>query len=89
LGFDPSISKENADHRTIHVASSGLLTGSFAEVFFQVLSSLGGEIVMRYSAAPWHTEAKRVENSKGICQPPPSCCAPGSPDGRWNRRAIG
>ena len=36
LGRDPLISKKR-DHRTIHVVSSGMLTGSFAEVFSRVV----------------------------------------------------
>ena len=49
FGRDPLISKKR-DHRTIHVESSGMLTGSFAEVFSRVvLRSWVERSLMTYS----------------------------------------
>src|SRR4030088_2511337 len=72
FGLEPLISKKR-DHRTIQVESSGMLTGSFAEVFSRVLlRSWVGRSLMTYSGRTmaWPNRNAPWENSNGICQSP-------------------
>src|SRR5882757_4912337 len=71
FGRDPLISKKR-DQRTIHVASSGMLTGSFADVFSRVLlRSWVARSLITYSGRTmaWPKRNAPWENSRGICQP--------------------
>ena len=92
FGLDPLISKKR-DHRTIQVESSGMLTGSFAEVFSRVLfRSWVERSLMTYSGRTmaWPKRNAPWENSSGICQPSRSPYAEHGPiDEVRDRAGIG
>ena len=77
-GLEPLISKKH-DHRTIHVASSGMLTGSFTEVFSSVLlRSWVARSLMTYSGrtiawpkrnAPWENSRPMPKRWSGSAPP--------------------
>src|SRR4051812_37841644 len=69
---DPFISK-NRDQRTIHDESSGMLTGSFADVFSSVLLRSWVErsfIMYSGRTIAWPKRNAPWENSRGISHPP-------------------
>ena len=61
FGLDPLISKKR-DHCTIQVSSSGMLTGSFAEVFSSVLlrSWSDRSLMLVFGSHHGVTEAERA-----------------------------
>ena len=94
FGLDPLISKKR-DHRTIQVSSSGMLTGSFAEVFSRVLlRSWVDRSLMTYSGRTmaWPKRNAPCENSSGICQSSAPRCEPRMPlaaSGRSMKFGVG